>query len=298
MDDSTSSIDGTLRSESPEVRVSGDRRMSARLVVGAALLAGAALLWWGAGDRLSFGNLVRSEGALRDMQERHPQLLQAAVFATYVLVAACSLPGATAMTLISGWLFGFLRGTLLVSFASTGGASLAFLLSRHLFRNALVSRFGDRTRRFEESLAADGPFYLFTLRLVPAVPFFVVNAVSGLTPLRLRTFWWVSQLGMLPGTAAYVYAGSRLPGLERLGAEGIRGVLTTELVTSFVLLGLFPLAARKLLSYRAGKGAAVAGGSRDTGDAGIRTEVAGAADGDVQTPSGPFVEPVGVADRA
>ena len=120
------------------------------------------------------------------------------------------------MSLAYGWFFGFVAGMVLVSFASTSGATLAFLMSRYLFRDAFEHRFGHRLKAFKEELARDGAFYLFTLRLIPAVPFFVINVVMGLTNMRVRTFWWVSQLGMLAGTCVYLYAGSSIPSIDQI----------------------------------------------------------------------------------
>jgi uncharacterized membrane protein YdjX (TVP38/TMEM64 family) len=138
-----------------------------------------------------------------------------------------------------------------VSFASTAGATMAFLLSRFLFRDAIERRFGERLDKFNLALQREGPFFLFTLRLIPAVPFFVINAVMGLTPIRTWTFWWVSQLGMLAGTTVYVYAGSSVPSLQTLADAGINAVFTpaqlAQILTAFALLGMFPLAVRGLM---------------------------------------------------
>jgi uncharacterized membrane protein YdjX (TVP38/TMEM64 family) len=159
-----------------------------------------------------------------------------------------ALPGAAVLTLVYGWYLGLLEGVVLVSVASTTGASLAFLLSRFLFRDSIQSRFGERLQSFNASLEKEGPFFLFTLRLIPAVPFFLINAVMGLTPIRARTFWWVSQLGMLPGTIVYVYAGSVVPSLQKLADEGIKAVFSpaqlTQIIVAFALLGVFPLIVR------------------------------------------------------
>lgn len=208
------------------------------------------------GDLLTFKNLAREEARLRSFQQQHPVLVYGAAFLLYVTVTGLSLPGATVLTLTYGWYFGVLRGVIVVSFASTTGATLAFLMSRFLFRDTIQRRFGDRLEGFHQALAREGPFYLFTLRLIPAVPFFVINAVMGLTPIRTRTFWWVSQLGMLAGTTVYVYAGSSVPSLQKLADQGINAVFTprqlTQIVIAFVLLGLFPLAVRwvvKLVSH-------------------------------------------------
>lgn len=160
-----------------------------------------------------------------------------AFFLIYVAVTGLSLPGAAVMTLIAGALFGLLWGTLLVSFASTLGATLAFLASRFVLRDWVQERFGDRLKRINDGVAKEGAFYLFALRLVPAFPFFVINLVMGLTPIRAWTFYWVSQLGMLAGTLAYVYAGATLGELR----------VSIELVAAFTILGIFPLAAKRAL---------------------------------------------------
>ncbi len=158
-------------------------------------------------------------------------------FAIYVAATGLSLPGASVLTLIAGAIFGLLWGTLIVSFASTIGATLAFLTSRFLLRDWVQQRFGDRLRPINEGVAREGAFYLFALRLVPAFPFFAVNLLMGLTPIRTATYYWVSQLGMFAGTVVYVYAGTQL-GEFRISAG---------LIGAFVLLGLFPLIAKKTL---------------------------------------------------
>lgn len=203
------------------------------------------------GDALTLANLARQESQLRAFQEQHPLLVYGMAFLAYVVVTGLSLPGAAVLTLVYGWYFGLVRGVIVVSFASTCGATLAFLLSRFLFRDAIRRRFGDRLDKFNQALEREGPYFLFTLRLIPAVPFFVINAVMGLTPIRTRTFWWVSQLGMLAGTTVYVYAGSSVPSLQTLADEGISAVFTpsqlTQIVIAFALLGMFPLAVRWLM---------------------------------------------------
>lgn len=200
------------------------------------------------GDWLSVDRLAQHETSLRDYQVQHPVLVFAFAFAIYVAVTGLSLPGAAVLTLVVGWYFGLASGVVLVSFASTTGATLAFLLSRYLFRDTIESKFGEKLRAFNENLQRDGAFYLFTLRLIPAVPFFVINAVMGLTPMKTRTFWWVSQLGMLAGTAVYVYAGSTFPSLKSLAENGASGILTPQLFAAFIALGTFPILSKKALS--------------------------------------------------
>ena len=141
---------------------------------------------------------------------QHPLGTAAAFFAIYVAVTGLSLPGAAIMTLAGGAIFGLVWGTVIVSFASTLGATLAFLASRFVLRDWVQARFGEKLAPVNAGIAREGPFYLFALRLVPAFPFFVINLVMGLTPIKARTFYWVSQLGMLAGTVVYVYAGTQL----------------------------------------------------------------------------------------
>lgn len=167
----------------------------------------------------------------------HPAGTGAIFFLVYVAVTGLSLPGAAIMTLVAGAIFGLLWGTVIVSFASTIGATLAFLASRFLLRDWVQARFGDKLKPVNDGIAREGAFYLFALRLVPAFPFFVINLVMGLTPLPARTFYWVSQLGMLAGTVAFVYAGTQLGQFR----------ISPGLVAAFVILGLFPIVAKKVL---------------------------------------------------
>ncbi len=203
------------------------------------------------GDALTLARLAQQESGLRAFQQQHPVLVYGIAFSIYVGVTGLSLPGAAVLTLVYGWYFGLVSGVLVVSFASTAGATMAFLLSRFLFRDAIQRRFGDRLERFNRALAREGAFYLFTLRLIPAVPFFVINAVMGLTPIRARTFWWVSQIGMLAGTTVYVYAGASVPSLQTLADKGVGAAFTasqlTQIVIAFTLLGVFPLVVRWLM---------------------------------------------------
>jgi len=198
-------------------------------------------------DQLTLENLATQESALRDYQQQHPVLVFGFAFLLYVAVTGLSLPGASVLSLAYGWYFGLARGFVLVSFASTAGATIAFLLSRYLFRDSIQRKFGDRLAAFSESLEKEGAFYLFTLRLIPAVPFFVINVVMGLTPMRVWTFWWVSQLGMLAGTLVFIYAGSSVPDLNSLAQQGTSGILTPQLFFAFAALGFFPLAVKKIM---------------------------------------------------
>ncbi len=172
----------------------------------------------------------------------HPATVLGSYFAIYVAVTALSLPGAAIMTLAGGAVFGLAVGTVLVSFASSVGATLAMLVARYVLRDGVQARFGARLADIDKGIEREGAFYLFTLRLVPLFPFFVINLLMGLTKMKAATFYWVSQLGMLAGTLVYVNAGTQLARIDSL-----QGILSPGLLVSFVLLGLFPLGARKVV---------------------------------------------------
>lgn len=171
-------------------------------------------------------------------------LVIAVYMAIYILVAALSIPGAAVMTLAGGALFGLWTGTLVISFASSIGATVACLASRFLFRDWVQERFSDRIRRINEGIEREGAFYLFTLRLIPVFPFWLINIAMGLTPMRLATFYWVSQLGMLPATIVYVNAGKELGEIE-----SARDILSLQLLGAFALLGLLPLFMKKAVNW-------------------------------------------------
>ena len=158
----------------------------------------------------------------------------------YVVGAALSLPGAALMTVLAGAIFGFVAGLILVSFASTMGATCAFLSSRFLLKDSVQQKYGKHLSRINQGFEQEGAFYLFALRLVPAMPFFAVNILMGLVPITIWRFYWVSQLGMLAGTAVYVYAGTELSKIDSLS-----GLVSPKLLLAFVGLGLFPVLAKK-----------------------------------------------------
>jgi len=197
----------------------------------------AAFFYLDAGQYLRLEYFREQRAAIEAFYAAHPMQSAAIYLAVYVAVTALSLPGAAIMTLVGGAIFGLLWGTVVVSFASSIGATLAFVASRFLLRDWVQQRFGDKLRPINEGVAKEGGYYLFALRLVPAFPFFVINLVMGLTPLRTWTFYWVSQLGMLAGTLVYVYAGTKLGEFR----------LSVGLVAAFTLLGIFPLVARRAL---------------------------------------------------
>ena len=190
--------------------------------------------------------------ALQEYYAANPALTISIYMGIYIAVAALSLPGAAIMTLAAGALFGNLVGLIVVSFASSIGATLAFLVSRFLLRDYVQNKFGDKLNAINKGVEKEGAFYLFTLRLVPVFPFFVINLAMGLTPIKTLAFYLVSQVGMLPGTFVYVNAGTQIGKLESL-----QGILSPELLFSFALLGIFPLVANKIISVvkarRAGK---------------------------------------------
>ena len=199
-------------------------------------------------DYFSLDFLAQKEAELRYFRDANPVLIFGAAFLLYVMVTGFSLPGAAAMSLVYAWFFGFWPALILISFASTLGATIAFLMSRYLLRESIQSRFGERLKSFNKNLETEGAFYLFTLRLIPAIPFFVINLVMGLTPMRAWTFWWISQIGMLPGTAVFVYAGSSVPSLQNLADRGVGGILNIQILVAFVILGAFPLAIKFIVN--------------------------------------------------
>ncbi|MCH2341847.1 FAD-dependent oxidoreductase [Pseudomonas sp. NPDC047963] len=196
------------------------------------------------GQYLNLAALKAQQAVLDGQVQAHPWVAGGVFFIVYVLVTALSLPGAALMTLVGGALFGLLGGTLLASLASTVGATLAMLLSRYLLRDWVQTRFQQRLAKIDQGVEREGASYLFALRLVPVFPFFLINLAMGLTRLPVQTFWWVSQLGMLPGTLIYVNAGRELGQLESLG-----GILSPGLIGAFVLLGLLPVLSRKALDW-------------------------------------------------
>ncbi len=196
-------------------------------------------------DRLlTLPSLKASMSWLRQWVDQRPTLAMAAFCAVYVAVTGLGLPGATAMTLAGGALFGLAPGVVLVSFTSTMGAVLSCLSARYILRGWVQARFGARLTAVNAGIEREGAFYLFTMRLIPALPFFLINLLMGLTPMPVRTYAWVSQLGMFPGTVVLVFAGTRLAQVDSLS-----DVLSPGLLLSFALLGLFPLAARRLVSW-------------------------------------------------
>jgi uncharacterized membrane protein YdjX (TVP38/TMEM64 family) len=218
-----------------------------------ALLAALFAAFWALGLNryLTLSFLKSSSGAAHALYAARPALAVACYFALYVVCAALSLPGAVVLTIAGGMLFGLVAGTLVTSFASALGATIACFLSRYLLRSWVEQRLGLRVGRINEGVDKEGALYLFTLRLIPIFPFWMINLAMGLTTMPLRRFYWVSQLGMLPGSVVYVNAGRELARVTSL-----KGILSPGLVASFVLIGVLPLAAKKSLAfYRARRNA-------------------------------------------
>ena len=212
------------------------------ILLAAVVLAVAGFFVFDLGRFLDFETLKAAQGDIEAFRDARPLLASALFFTVYVTVTALSLPGAVIMTLAGGAMFGLGWGLLLISFASTIGATLAFLIVRFIAREPVQRRYGDKLRVINAGVEREGAFYLFALRLVPLFPFFLINIVMALTPIRIWTFYWVSQVGMLAGTVVFVNAGTQLGQLE-----GPEGILSPALILSFALLGVFPLIARRVL---------------------------------------------------
>ncbi len=196
------------------------------------------------GQYLTLSYLKESLDKFNDLYEKHRALVIAGYFIIYVLTTSLSLPGASPLGIVGGALFGFWVATLVVSFASTIGATLACFVSRFLLRDWVQSKFSDKIAKVNEGIEKEGAFYLFTLRLIPIFPFWMINLVMGLTKMPLSRFYWISQIGMLPGTMVYVNAGKELAKIE-----SIKGIFSSILIISFALLGIFPIAVKKLVAF-------------------------------------------------
>lgn len=204
------------------------------------------------GDYLSLSYIKESRDGFAALYAEHRAAVIAGYMAVYILVTTLSLPGAVVLGLAAGALFGLATGTIIVSFASSIGATLACAVSRFILRDWIQNKFGDKLKTVNEGMEKEGAFYLFTLRLIPVFPFWLINLVMGLTKMPLRTFYWVSQVGMLPGTIVFINAGKELGKIE-----SVSGILSPGLILSFVLLGLFPITAKKLIALYKSKRATV-----------------------------------------
>ncbi len=212
------------------------------LIVSVLVLFIAAFFFFDLGQYLTLDYFKSQRDAISAYQDANPLQTALVFFLVYVAVTGLSLPGAAVLTLAAGAIFGLWWGVFIVSFASTLGATIAFLVARLLMRDWVQNKFGQKLKAINQGIEREGAFYLFTLRLVPIFPFFVINLVMGLTPIRVVQFFFVSQVGMLAGTFVYVNAGTQLAQIESLS-----GILSPGLLLSFVLLGIFPLLAKKLV---------------------------------------------------
>lgn len=202
-----------------------------------------AFFYFDLGHYLTLETLKAQQLAIENYRAANPKLAVAVYALVYIAVTGLSLPGATILTLAGGAVFGVLWGTLIVSFASSIGATLAFLAARFLFRDSVKEKFGEGLKAIDEGVESEGGFYLFGLRLVPVFPFFMINLLMGVTNMKVSTFYWVSQVGMLAGTAVYVNAGTQLGSIKSLA-----GILSPTVLGSFILLGLFPLVAKRIVT--------------------------------------------------
>lgn len=218
--------------------------MQRAFLVAIVVLAVVAFVALDATQYLSLEYFSAQRQTIEDFKDQQPLLAASIYFLIYVVVTAFSLPGAAVMTLVGGALFGLGWGLLLISFASSIGATLAFLIARSLLRDWVQEKVGSQLAPINAGIEKDGAFYLFTLRLVPVFPFFIVNLAMALTPIKTWPFYWVSQVGMLAGTAVYVNAGTQLAQLD-----GVGGILSPSLIGSFVLLGLFPWLAKGITAF-------------------------------------------------
>jgi len=208
------------------------------------LLAAGAFVYFDIGRFLTLEYIKGSQERFQLLYSEHRFAVIAIYMLVYIAVTALSLPGAAVMTLAGGGFFGLVTGTIVVSFASTIGASCACLAARFVLRDWVQGKFGDRLTAVNQGIEREGAFYLFSLRLIPVFPFFVINLLMGLTTMPITTYFWVSQLGMLPATIVYVNAGKELGKINSLS-----GIASPGLIASFVILGLFPIAVKQVMAF-------------------------------------------------
>ncbi|BBL88382.1 TVP38/TMEM64 family protein [Vibrio rotiferianus] len=217
--------------------------MNKKLILGLILLATIIFLGVNFGQYLTLENAKAQQEALNAFISQNFVFAAATYFFAYIAITAFSIPGAAVVTLLGAALFGFWTSLLLVSFASTIGATIAFLSSRYLMREWVQGKFGNKLGAINEGVEKDGSFYLFSLRLIPVFPFFLINLLMGLTPMTIARFYLTSQVGMLPGTAVYLNAGTQLATIDSLS-----GIVSPTVLASFALLGLFPIIAKWVMS--------------------------------------------------
>ncbi|MGF1744014.1 TVP38/TMEM64 family protein [Vibrio minamisatsumaniensis] len=217
--------------------------MSKKVILGLALIATILLLGLNFSQYLTLENAKDQQAVLNDYIDSNFIAAAATYFVVYIMITAFSIPGAAVVTLLGAALFGFWNSLLLVSFASAIGATLAFLSSRYLLRDWIQSKFSDKLVTINKGIEKDGSFYLFSLRLIPVFPFFIINLLMGLTPMSITRYYLTSQIGMLPGTAVFLNAGTQLAEIDSLS-----GIVSPSVLLSFILLGVFPIIAKWLMN--------------------------------------------------
>ncbi len=219
--------------------------MKAKIIIAAVVVAlVAAFFIFDLGQYVSLEYFKQQQSTFNQYYQQNPIVVILIFAAVYILMTGASLPFATPLTVLGGAIFGTLVGSIVVSFASTIGATIAFLVSRFLFRDAVESKFGDRLAKLQDGIEREGAFYVFGLRLVPIFPFVMLNSLLGLTKIKTWTFFWASQLGMLLGTIVYVNAGKELANIDSLG-----DIASPTLLASFIALGILPIASKYLLNF-------------------------------------------------
>ena len=217
--------------------------MNKKMILGLILVATILFLGVNFGQYLTLENAKAQQEALNSFIDQNFIYAAATYYFAYIAITAFSIPGAAVVTLLGAALFGFWTSLLLVSFASTIGATIAFLSSRYLLREWVQSKFGSKLSAINQGVEKDGAFYLFSLRLIPVFPFFLINLLMGLTPMTIARFYLTSQIGMLPGTAVYLNAGTQLATIDSLS-----GIVSPTVLASFALLGLFPIIAKWVMN--------------------------------------------------
>ncbi|MDN3701446.1 TVP38/TMEM64 family protein [Vibrio artabrorum] len=217
--------------------------MSKKVILGLALIATILLLGLNFSQYLTLENAKDQQAVLNDYIDSNFIAAAATYFVVYIMITAFSIPGAAVVTLLGAALFGFWNSLLLVSFASAIGATLAFLSSRYLLQDWIQSKFADKLVTINKGIEKDGSFYLFSLRLIPVFPFFIINLLMGLTPMSITRYYLTSQIGMLPGTAVFLNAGTQLAEIDSLS-----GIVSPSVLLSFILLGVFPIIAKWLMN--------------------------------------------------
>ena len=217
------------------------------------LIAGIVAVYPTVSQHLSIAALAEREAEIRAGQAARPLFYAVIAFFAYVIATALSMPGTSALSLIMGWMFGVWLGIPLVSFASTLGAYISFIAARYFLRGMIERRLAGPLKAFEDRFGDDCPSCLFSMRMMPGIPNIMTNTLPAFTEMRGFTFWWVSQLGMLPGTIAFVYVGANLPNIHIIAEKGVGSLISPGLIIGFAALGLLPVLIRMIMG-RFGKG--------------------------------------------